>query len=1106
MNQFKILNNLGEGAFSSVMLAVDLSSNATVAIKRMKKKHWKDSAANAEVEILSKLIHPNVVAILSSFRHEYRSYLVFECMSCNLLEYLQNTSPDLLKPKKEHKKDFDLFTISISIQILAALDYIHSNNVFHRDIKPENILISEVKNSDTQFNIVAKIADFGQAKYIGSAKTSSPTPLRFTNKITAPPTKNKPLTEYISTRWYRAPEVLISAKDYSAPIDIWATGATIAEIAIGHPLFPGINDLDQLRRIFGAVLLEPSLNDITESPLILDPIDTPISSWDEGFEAAFTKKVSLPFISENTNDSHQDLEDTVIKKLLPNLMSGVSSEVFSHIANMLTLNPNSRITACDALLDANSTFDTISKKDYSSSSSPIIKLDDLNKNKETYLSLLNKVKNKKLLSSDPESSSESVSVFNDTCSKATKYSVFDASLKNKKHSESKQFSPKKISEILEKSKKKPHSEQIAKNSIISSGSLLEYTKSSANEKDPTSGGSAESTSSTRSLNLESVLASTLKLDPKLSFSLSSQNLPQTSNNISKDSLRNSMDSYRFNSGCSTTKVDPLKLSKFKKNSNQRYIRFKARKQHSKDTRDLLDSTELDHISLANHITFENANNNNQSNSSSPKSTSFTKNKWEFSIFSNIIKSLSNSPQIEKSIITSHIGSPIMNIENNLESAFAQAFGCSENIDDKNFSNSTQTKDADKNYKLSLSNDNTSAEPSFNFNFDDFDEIKQPNIFDDFEDDHNLKYYQFFPFEEAETLPALQKKKTLHKPSYSESRTGYNKNFKLFNTSNKIIKTRDKRNNTTTGVFLSENPSSLIHYSNSDLNYVDAIDSEKNSNLNENSILRSNLNYDFNKIQNRHRKVFCSFDDSNKSIKKSSKYENYKAKYDEAVNEDSKLELDVIPKNCNNIKEKNSFTNDHNMNPLLDQEKPNLSNIKYKYSEVLFDDYKIFKTGAVKSKNEQNAADVDSTDCDNDSDQDGSKETIATDIYLQETPMVANSVLENYKPFNEFESYRDIKANTNHKNRDFDYDDDVVQSNLRPFSSYSSSDVSIFSGIEKEKIQNNSSFANLYTELDHIASKINSSPVNSKYFNLGNDILPEIKLNTDLDLSFDLSLP
>lgn len=130
----------------------------------------------------------------------------------------------------------------------SALQHIHAHGFFHRDIKPENVLISIIPPAaqtnppnrhiftppatppakQTPSSYLVKLADFGLAREIRS---------------------RPPYTSYVSTRWYRAPEVLLRAEEYSAPVDIWAVGAMAIEVATLRPIFPGNNEIDQLWRV-----------------------------------------------------------------------------------------------------------------------------------------------------------------------------------------------------------------------------------------------------------------------------------------------------------------------------------------------------------------------------------------------------------------------------------------------------------------------------------------------------------------------------------------------------------------------------------------------------------------------------------------------------------------------------------------------------------------------------------------------------------------------------------------------------------------------------------------------------------------------------------------
>lgn len=109
---------------------------------------------------------------------------------------------------------------SILYQIFQGLNYMHKHGFFHRDIKPENLLCNGPE--------LVKIADFGLARELRS---------------------RPPYTDYVSTRWYRAPEVLLRSTNYSSPIDLWAVGCIVSELYTLQPLFPGRSEIDQIFRI-----------------------------------------------------------------------------------------------------------------------------------------------------------------------------------------------------------------------------------------------------------------------------------------------------------------------------------------------------------------------------------------------------------------------------------------------------------------------------------------------------------------------------------------------------------------------------------------------------------------------------------------------------------------------------------------------------------------------------------------------------------------------------------------------------------------------------------------------------------------------------------------
>jgi serine/threonine protein kinase len=188
--------------------------------------------------------HSNIIPLYDFFLlpASKELYFVFESMEGNLYH--------LIKARKGRALAGGLVS-SIFSQIVSGLDHIHTAGYFHRDMKPENVLVTTTglfdytsvspvapPNAPKERDVVGiiKLADFGLARE----------------------TKSKPpYTEYVSTRWYRAPEVLLLSRDYSNPVDMWALGTIMAELVNLRPLFPGSDQIDQVARIC-EILGDPS--------------------------------------------------------------------------------------------------------------------------------------------------------------------------------------------------------------------------------------------------------------------------------------------------------------------------------------------------------------------------------------------------------------------------------------------------------------------------------------------------------------------------------------------------------------------------------------------------------------------------------------------------------------------------------------------------------------------------------------------------------------------------------------------------------------------------------------------------------------------------------
>ncbi|TPX39085.1 hypothetical protein SeLEV6574_g07430 [Synchytrium endobioticum] len=223
MESYEKIGTIGEGTYGVVMKCRNRESGQVVAIKKFKESE--DDAqirktALREVRMLKQLKHDNIVNLLEVFRRKGKLYLVFEHVDRTVLEDLDK-HPHGLADLRDRDGSAGNAARRCMWQLLRAVEYLHSHSVIHRDIKPENILIS--------VNGVVKLCDFG-----------------FARSLAGPGAR---YTDYVATRWYRSPELLVGDVEYGKAVDIWATGCILAELTNGQPLFPGDTDVDQLYRI-----------------------------------------------------------------------------------------------------------------------------------------------------------------------------------------------------------------------------------------------------------------------------------------------------------------------------------------------------------------------------------------------------------------------------------------------------------------------------------------------------------------------------------------------------------------------------------------------------------------------------------------------------------------------------------------------------------------------------------------------------------------------------------------------------------------------------------------------------------------------------------------
>ena len=227
MNKYEVLGIVGEGAYGVVLKCRNKDNSEIVAIKKFKESEDDEIVRKTtlrEVKVLRMLRQRNIVHLMEAFRRKGKLYLVFEYVEKNLLEVLE---------EKPNGLPSDLVRRYV-YQLCRAINFCHQNNVIHRDIKPENLLV----NPDHTL----KLCDFGFARTVAN--------------------KGQQLTDYVATRWYRAPELLLGSTNYDKTVDLWAVGCIMGELVDGQPMFPGESEIDQLYII--QKVLGPLTSDQTE--------------------------------------------------------------------------------------------------------------------------------------------------------------------------------------------------------------------------------------------------------------------------------------------------------------------------------------------------------------------------------------------------------------------------------------------------------------------------------------------------------------------------------------------------------------------------------------------------------------------------------------------------------------------------------------------------------------------------------------------------------------------------------------------------------------------------------------------------------------------------
>ncbi|XP_078441447.1 protein kinase superfamily protein isoform X2 [Wolffia australiana] len=290
VDEFERMNKIDEGTYGVVYRAKDKKTGEVVALKKVKMEKEREGfplTSLREINILLSLHHPSIVDV--------KEVVVGSSLDSifMVMEYMEHDLKALMETMKQPFSQSEVKCLMM--QLLEGVNYLHDNWVLHRDLKTSNLLLNNRGE--------LKICDFGLSRQYGS-------PL-------------KPYTHLVVTLWYRAPELLLGAKEYSTAIDMWSLGCIMAELLAKEPLFNGKTEFDQLDKIFRI-------------------LGTPNEKIWPGFPKLPGVKVN--FVKQPFNKLRE--------KFPPTSFSGrptLSEAGFDLLNKLLTYDPEKRITAEEAL-------------------------------------------------------------------------------------------------------------------------------------------------------------------------------------------------------------------------------------------------------------------------------------------------------------------------------------------------------------------------------------------------------------------------------------------------------------------------------------------------------------------------------------------------------------------------------------------------------------------------------------------------------------------------------------------------------------------------------------------------------------------------------------